>query len=214
MNLPPPDLPVVKYSCLLKDVSIAKEASDNFGRYQNFRFVSTDGSTACFYHCSPECLRFDKPEENPITVFIAGDIGSVRILTEANTDITGRFEMKEKETVTLSKALRELLQKHFPEICETDSYNLFIKREWPDVIFWERNVLLDGEYNRLTTICGHTPYEDGPVWSHDGVVEKITDGPLPNHGLIDIDTGCFYSGILTALVLENGQMRFISTGGK
>lgn len=159
-------------------------------------------------------MRFDKPEENPITVFIAADIGSVRILTEANTDITGRFEMKEKETVTLSKALRELLQKHFPEICETDSYNLFIKREWPDVIFWERNVLLDGEYNRLTTICGHTPYEDGPVWSHDGVVEKITDGPLPNHGLIDIDTGCFYSGILTALVLENGQMRFISTGGK
>ena len=85
---------------------------------------------------------------------------------------------------------------------------------WPDVIFWERNVLLDGEYNRLTTICGHTPYEDGPVWSHDGVVEKITDGPLPDHGLIDIDTGCFFTGRLTALVLEDDRMRFVSTGGK
>lgn len=85
---------------------------------------------------------------------------------------------------------------------------------WPDVIFWERNVLLDGEYNRLTTVCGHTPYEDGPMWSHDGVVEKITDGPLPDHGMIDIDTGCFFTGRLTALVLEDDRMRFISTGGK
>lgn len=85
---------------------------------------------------------------------------------------------------------------------------------WPDVIFWERNVLLDGEYNRLTTICGHTPYGDGPMWSHDGVVEPIADGPLRNHGLINIDTGCFFTGRLTALVLEDGQMRLISTGGK
>ena len=85
---------------------------------------------------------------------------------------------------------------------------------WLDVILWERNVLYDGGYNELITICGHTPYEDGPMWSHDGVLEKIADGPLPDHGLIDIDTGCFYSGRLTAMVLENGQMRFVSAGGK
>lgn len=85
-------------------------------------------------------------------------------------------------------------------------------RFWPDVVLHDRENIQYGLYNEKPLICGHTPYMV-PMWSHDGIIEPISSGPLPDHGMIDIDTYCFGSGRLTALVLENGQMRFISTGG-
>ena len=75
-------------------------------------------------------------------------------------------------------------------------------------IVWDRVTFEKGTYNGgKTAICGHTP-QMNPRWSHDGITEAATDGPLPDHGLINIDTDCVAGNFLTALVLENGKMSF------
>ncbi|MBQ0100828.1 MAG: serine/threonine protein phosphatase [Lachnospiraceae bacterium] len=75
-------------------------------------------------------------------------------------------------------------------------------------IVWDRDTFEKGTYNGgKPAICGHTPQKE-PRWSHDGITETATDGPLPDHGLINIDTDCVAGNCLTALVLENGRMSF------
>jgi serine/threonine protein phosphatase 1 len=67
----------------------------------------------------------------------------------------------------------------------------------PDDLMWIRETFLSSSVDHgKIVVHGHTP----------------TDEPQVRVNRIGIDTGAFASGILTCLVLEGGERRFLSTG--
>ncbi len=86
-----------------------------------------------------------------------------------------------------------------------------------DTLIWGRENISSNFYKGRLTIVGHTPinypiYLDG---SRDRPMRMPVgeDFPLPGTGMICIDTGCFYKGILTSLIIENGIGRIEQVRG-
>ena len=74
--------------------------------------------------------------------------------------------------------------------------------------------MLKNKYAGPLTVTGHIAL-DYPTWfAGDGQTrEKLQPGvqqPLPDHGVLCIDTGCGKGGRLTAMVIEDGQFRLES----
>ena len=67
-------------------------------------------------------------------------------------------------------------------------------------LIWIRTPFLKAKLgSELTVVHGHTPVEAVQVM----------------RGRVDIDTGCFYSGVLTALrVLPDGEFKVLQTRGE
>ncbi len=86
-----------------------------------------------------------------------------------------------------------------------------------DTLIWGRENISSNFYKGRLTIVGHTPisypiYLDGSG-DHSRRMSVGEDFTLPKTGMICIDTGCFYRGILTALIIENGTGRLEQVRG-
>jgi serine/threonine protein phosphatase 1 len=72
-----------------------------------------------------------------------------------------------------------------------------LERQVPEDLLWIRDVFLDSDEDfGKTVVHGHTPEPQ----------------PVIRHNRIGIDTGAYMTGILTCLVLEKGERRFLQTG--
>lgn len=72
-----------------------------------------------------------------------------------------------------------------------------LERQVPEDLLWIRDVFLDSdnEFGKII-VHGHTPEAE----------------PVIRHNRIGIDTGAYMTGVLTSLVLENGERRFLQAG--
>ncbi|MBQ6959751.1 MAG: serine/threonine protein phosphatase [Clostridia bacterium] len=75
----------------------------------------------------------------------------------------------------------------------------------------DHQVVMRNEYDGPLTIVGHIAL-DMPVWfAGDGETEVNLPysewKPLPDRGIICIDTGCGKGGCLTAMIVEDGQFK-------
>ena len=72
----------------------------------------------------------------------------------------------------------------------------------------DHGVIFENEYKGLLTIVGHVGIEK-PMWfKGDGDPEVLPyndERPLPESGVICIDTGCGKEGVLTAMIIENNK---------
>ncbi len=80
----------------------------------------------------------------------------------------------------------------------------------------DHHVVMENSYTGPLTVTGHIAL-DWPVWfGGDGeTTEMLPYGeqrPLPDHGVICIDTGCGKGGPLTAMVLEGKTYRLERSG--
>ena len=83
----------------------------------------------------------------------------------------------------------------------------------PEALIWDREAFEEALYDGKLTFIGHTPMPC-PILSLKGesgepVFESIPyekEIPLPEKGLLDIDTGCVFGRTLTAAVIEEGKM--------
>lgn len=74
-----------------------------------------------------------------------------------------------------------------------------------DTLLWDRSVAEDGWYQGKLLICGHTPvlevnYQDG--MHQMKVIDSRKKHPLPQTGVINLDTGCIFGYKLSAMVIE------------
>ena len=74
-----------------------------------------------------------------------------------------------------------------------------LAKQDPYDLMWIRHDFLDNDEDRgLVVVHGHTPLP----------------APIVRHNRISIDTKAFESGVLTCLVLEGTQQRFLATPGR
>lgn len=96
-------------------------------------------------------------------------------------------------------------------LCHAGTYASNIKQNSLNTLIWDRYSF--HSYGGKLTIVGHTPCETPFLMSSGLVMETYgykKKYPLPEKGLLDIDTGCVYGNKLTALVIENNMMKFVS----
>lgn len=93
-------------------------------------------------------------------------------------------------------------------------------QEDPRFFTWDRSILNGGLYHGKFAVVGHTPMEEPTMFlaGEDGTVtqktfEVGTEYEIPKSNMLCIDTCCFYTGRLTALVLAEGKMRLYRTFG-
>ena len=73
----------------------------------------------------------------------------------------------------------------------------------------DHGVTLRNKYNGPLTVVGHIALDLPTYFAGDGKTTKMLDygveGPLPEKGVICIDTGCGKGGSLTAMIVEDGK---------
>ena len=78
----------------------------------------------------------------------------------------------------------------------------------------DHSVALENRYAGPLTVVGHIALSQPTYFAGDGeTVQKLNSGewqPLPEKGVICIDTGCGKGGCLTAMIVEDGQYRLVS----
>ncbi len=81
----------------------------------------------------------------------------------------------------------------------------------------DHDLVLCNQYAGPLTITGHIAIANPTWFTGDGENTKIlpyeTWRPLPDHGVICIDTGCGKGGNLTAMLVEGGQFRLEGAAG-
>jgi serine/threonine protein phosphatase 1 len=92
-----------------------------------------------------------------------------------------------------------------------------LTNEFPDIInkndmLWDRMMFKYGLYQGKFAFVGHTPVQS-PCMIEDNsrlnVYPYHKTFPIPKTGLLSVDTGCFSTGNLTAVVTENKEMTFV-----
>ena len=77
-----------------------------------------------------------------------------------------------------------------------------------DLLINDHEIVLENTYQGKLTITGHIALEM-PVWfKGDGEYEILNyhrEYPLPDYGVICVDTGCGKGGILSGMVIENDR---------
>lgn len=85
-----------------------------------------------------------------------------------------------------------------------------------ETLIHDHGIVLRNQYAGPLTICGHIGLRDCTWFAGDGeTTEMLTDGeeqPLPEEGVICIDTGCGKGGRLTAMIVGDGVYRLESVG--
>lgn len=83
-----------------------------------------------------------------------------------------------------------------------------------ETLVHSHEIVLMNRYTGPLTITGHIALEKATWFAGDGEttveLEEDVFQPLPETGIICIDTGCGKGGRLTAMIIENGQYRLIS----
>lgn len=124
-----------------------------------------------------------------------------------------------KESTSLFYDLGECYLAHASFLNEDPEYTA---KSDPDHFVWDRTMLEYGLYNGKLGVVGHTPLanptlsigEDCGLGMKMPIFKTYEIGKmydLPKKGLLCIDTCCFGTGHLTALVIENGKMKFYQT---
>ena len=82
----------------------------------------------------------------------------------------------------------------------------------------DHGIVLENRYAGPLTVTGHIALEHAAWFAGDGVtvleVEEDTLHPLPEKGVLCIDTGCGKGGRLTAMIAEGREYRLISAEEK
>ena len=77
-----------------------------------------------------------------------------------------------------------------------------------ETLIHDHDIVRANRYDGPLTVTGHIALEEAAWFAGDGeTVELISPGetrPLPEKGVLCIDTGCGKGGKLTAMVIENG----------
>ena len=77
----------------------------------------------------------------------------------------------------------------------------------------DHDIVMQNQYSGFLTVVGHIAL-DCPVWFKGGASRELLPPgewlPLPQQGIICIDTGCGKGGRLTAMIIENDQYRLES----
>jgi serine/threonine protein phosphatase 1 len=68
-----------------------------------------------------------------------------------------------------------------------------------DLVWIRHDFLMDQRDYGFIVVHGHTPYEDCPHFKHNR---------------INVDSGCFYTGVLTAVVLGGPNEKFLQAIGE
>ena len=92
-------------------------------------------------------------------------------------------------------------------------YTEDISENDPEILIWDREAVEGALYDGKLTFIGHTPMRC-PILSLKGefgdpvyeIIPYEEEIPLPEKGLLNIDTGCVFGRELTAAVIENGKM--------
>ena len=84
-----------------------------------------------------------------------------------------------------------------------------------ETLIHDHDIVRANRYDGPLTVTGHIALEEAAWFAGDGeTVELISPGetrPLPEKGVLCIDTGCGKGGKLTAMVIENGLYTLHST---
>lgn len=77
----------------------------------------------------------------------------------------------------------------------------------------DHHIVLKNQYRGKLTITGHIAL-DMPMWfpgnDNPQILPLYKKVPLPDHGVICIDTGCGKGGLLTAMIIENDSFLLYS----
>jgi len=77
----------------------------------------------------------------------------------------------------------------------------------------DHHIVLKNQYRGKLTITGHIAL-DMPTWfpgnANPQILPLYKKVPLPDHGVICIDTGCGKGGLLTAMIIENDSFLLYS----
>lgn len=83
-----------------------------------------------------------------------------------------------------------------------------------ETLMHDHSIVLENRYAGPLTVTGHIGIPVPTWFAGDGEsTEEIPYGtwqPLPQHGIICIDTGCGKGGRLTGMTVENGRFRLDS----